>query len=75
MHEDLFAQAEMLARVDTRKPKQVNLRRAVSAAYYGVFHYLVDEACRCVFGRNLSIGRGCEDGRQECLPHLTVFPR
>lgn len=50
MHEDLFAQAEMLARVDARKPKQVNLRRAVSAAYYGVFHYLVDEACRNVFG-------------------------
>jgi hypothetical protein len=50
MHEDLFAQAEMLAQVDARKPKQVNLRRAVSAAYYGVFHYLVDEACRSIFG-------------------------
>ncbi len=50
MHEDLFAQAEMLALVDSRKPKQVNLRRAISAAYYGVFHYLVDEACRVVFG-------------------------
>ena len=50
MHGDLFAQAEMLARVDARKPKQVNLRRAVSSAYYGVFHYLVDESCRSVFG-------------------------
>jgi uncharacterized protein (UPF0332 family) len=50
MHEDLFAQAEMLAKVDARKPKQVNLRRAVSAAYYGVFHYLVEEACCIIFG-------------------------
>ncbi|MBI2805580.1 MAG: hypothetical protein HYX68_11435 [Planctomycetes bacterium] len=50
MHEDLFAQAEMLARVDIRRPKQVNLRRAVSSTYYGVFHYLVDGSCRCVFG-------------------------
>ena len=50
MHKDLFEQAEMLARVDSRKPKQVNLRRAVSSAYYGVFHYLVDESCRITFG-------------------------
>jgi hypothetical protein len=41
MHDDLFAQAEMLAKVDATKPKQVNLRRAVSSAYYAVFHYLV----------------------------------
>ncbi len=27
MHEDLFAQAEMLAKVDAKRPKQVNLRR------------------------------------------------
>src|SRR5258706_14531936 len=27
------------------KPKQVNLRRAVSSAYYAVFHFLVHEAC------------------------------
>lgn len=44
MHEDLFAQAEALAKLDARKPK---LRRAVSSAYYAVFHYLVHEAC-CV---------------------------
>jgi hypothetical protein len=50
MHEDLFAQAELLAKTDVRKPKQVNLRRAVSSAYYGLFHYLVDESCCILFG-------------------------
>ena len=33
-----------------KKPKQANLRRAVSAAYYAVFHLLVDEACRIQIG-------------------------
>ncbi len=47
MHEDLFSQAYALAKLDALKPKQANLRRAVSSAYYGVFHYLVHEAC-CV---------------------------
>lgn len=45
MFADLFDQAEQLANVDTRKPKQANLRRAISAAYYALFHYLVHEAC------------------------------
>ena len=40
MHEDLFAQAELLAKVDAKKPKQVNLRRAISASSLEV----VDEA-------------------------------
>ncbi len=47
MHEDLFSQAYALAKLDALKPKQANLRRAVSSAYYGVFHYLIHEAC-CV---------------------------
>jgi uncharacterized protein (UPF0332 family) len=38
LHDDLLAQAEHLARVDKKKPKQANLRRAVSAAYYALFH-------------------------------------
>jgi hypothetical protein len=47
VHEDLFSQAQKLAKLDAKKPKQANLRRAVSSAYYAVFHYLVHEAC-CV---------------------------
>lgn len=47
MYEDLISQAETLATLDAKKPKQASLRRAVSSAYYAVFHYLVQEAC-CV---------------------------
>ncbi len=41
---DLIEQAEHLATRDARRPKQANLRRAVSAAYYAVFHTLVQAA-------------------------------
>lgn len=50
MHRDLFHQAETLARLDALRPKQANLRRAVSSAYYAVFHFLVGEACRAQIG-------------------------
>lgn len=47
MYADLIDQARELATRDAKKPKQANLRRAVSAVYYALFHYFVDEAC-CV---------------------------
>lgn len=50
MHDDLLQQARNLALLDARKPKQANLRRAISAAYYSLFHYLVDQSCRLVLG-------------------------
>ena len=43
-HDDLLDQAQHLARRDTNRPKQANLRRAVSTAYYALFHLLVSEA-------------------------------
>jgi len=46
LHDDLLDQAELLARYDDRKPKQANLRRAVSSAYDSLFHKLVDAATR-----------------------------
>jgi uncharacterized protein (UPF0332 family) len=46
--QDLIAQAEFLARREPKRPKQASLRRAVSSAYYGLFHFLIDEACRLV---------------------------
>jgi len=50
MHDALLEQARRLATLDTRRPKQVNLRRAVSAAYYSLFHFLVDQSCRAIIG-------------------------
>jgi hypothetical protein len=43
---DLLAQARILATVDITKPKQANLRRAVSAAYYALFHLLLAACVR-----------------------------
>ena len=36
----LLEQAQFLANLDTRRPRQANLRRAVSTAYYALFHLL-----------------------------------
>ncbi len=36
--------------MDDRKPKQANLRRAVSSVYYALFHYMVQEACKAQLG-------------------------
>ena len=47
---DLLAQARLLAEKEPRRPKQASLRRAVSAAYYALFHLLVDEASRRLVG-------------------------
>jgi hypothetical protein len=44
LHDDLLEQAAHLARWDPRKPRQASLRRAVSTAYYALFHLLVREA-------------------------------
>ena len=43
MTDDLLTQARQLALIDVGKPKQTNLRRAISAVYYAVFHLFVDD--------------------------------
>jgi hypothetical protein len=47
----LFEQAEQLAKAPAAgAPRQVDLRRAVSAAYYGVFHYVSAAAADMIVG-------------------------
>lgn len=59
LHKDLLGQAHRLARHEPRRPRQASLRRAVSTAYYAVFHLLVDAAGReVVSGQNQTILRG-----------------
>ena len=41
---DLLEQASHLARREPRRPRQASLRRAVSTAYYALFHLLISEA-------------------------------
>jgi hypothetical protein len=43
LHDDLLDQAEHLASREPKKPRQASLRRAVSAAYYALFHLLSAE--------------------------------
>ncbi len=47
IYNDLIDLAGTIAELDPKRPRQANLRRAVSTAYYAVFHYLVHEVC-CV---------------------------
>lgn len=42
--EGLLEQAQHLAKREPKRPKQASLRRAISAAYYGLFHLLISEA-------------------------------
>jgi uncharacterized protein (UPF0332 family) len=51
LHADLLRHARHLANLERHRPRQASLRRAVSAAYYSMFHLLVDESTRMMFGR------------------------
>ena len=42
-HDDVLQQAFDLVDKDPVNPKQADLRRAVSSAYYAVFHFFVSE--------------------------------
>ncbi len=44
LHADLLDQARFLVRREPKRPRQTSLRRAVSAAYYALFHLLVHES-------------------------------
>jgi len=48
---DLTAQARRLAGASPKRPRDVDLRRAVSAAYYGLFHALA------LAGADLLVGK------------------
>src|SRR5579859_5592687 len=43
-HDDLLRQSLQLIHNEPRNPKQASLRRAVSTAYYALFHLLISEA-------------------------------
>jgi hypothetical protein len=49
LHNDLIEQASYLAKREPKKPRQASLRRAVSTAYYALYHLLLHEATRAMF--------------------------
>jgi uncharacterized protein (UPF0332 family) len=46
LHHDLLERARHLVNREPRRPKQASLRRAISTAYYALFHLLLDEATK-----------------------------
>ena len=60
LHGDLRHQARHLATREPKRPRQASLRRAISTAYYSVFHLLTHEATRfMVSGNNRDALRQC----------------
>lgn len=47
---DLLSQARILAKAGAKRPKQADLRRAISTAYYSLFHHLCEEVTKEFFG-------------------------
>lgn len=48
--QQLLLQARMLAKHEPQKPKQASLRRSISASYYALFHFLIEETTRQIIG-------------------------
>lgn len=48
---DLLATAEKLVEAADTRPRQADLRRAVSTAYYALFHCLCFNCANCIIGR------------------------
>ena len=46
LHGDLLEQALHLSSRERKKPKQASLRRAISSAYYALFHLLLEEGAK-----------------------------
>jgi uncharacterized protein (UPF0332 family) len=48
LHQDLLDQAADLVLKEANRPRQASLRRAISTAYYAVFHLLIFEATKTI---------------------------
>ncbi len=59
MERDIIYTARNLAVLDRRKPRQANLRRAASSAYYALFHCLAEHCADLLVG-----GAGANRSRQ-----------
>lgn len=57
LHGDLLDQARHLASRERRRPRQASLRRAISTAYYALYHLLVAEATRILIRDSSLRGR------------------
>jgi hypothetical protein len=75
--DDLLEQAYHLANRERENPKQASLRRAVTTAYYALFHLLIEEAVsnwsiarqRSILARTFDHGKM----RSVCEDHIRNF--
>ncbi|MGP0075235.1 MAG: hypothetical protein ACLPWF_25260 [Bryobacteraceae bacterium] len=74
-HDDLLAHA--LDLVHTSPPTQLSLRRAVSAAYYAVFHFLIFEATSNWGNDSLrtALGRAYDHGTMKAASERILNPK
>jgi uncharacterized protein (UPF0332 family) len=83
--EDLLEQANHLANRERQKPRQASLRRAVSTAYYALFHLLIHEATknwkraeqRPLLARGFEHGRmksACDKKQKELVDFIKSVP-
>jgi uncharacterized protein (UPF0332 family) len=83
--EHLLEQAQHLASREKKRPRQASLRRAVSTAYYALFHLLIHEATRNwkraaqrpLLARAFEHGKmksACDKKRSELRAFITSVP-
>lgn len=48
LHQDLLDQAADLVAKEVNRPRQASLRRAISTAYYAIFHLLIFESTKTI---------------------------
>jgi hypothetical protein len=73
LHADLLAQARRLVSQDPRRPRQASLRRAISTAYYALFHLLISEASAMLVSPIESIRARFADPRLRMFPVAATF--
>jgi hypothetical protein len=83
--QDLLRHARRLSRASVRRPRQADLRRAVSAAYYALFHAIAGIAADTMVGTS-QVHRGSETWRHvyrslehsfaksQCVARNTIVP-
>jgi hypothetical protein len=79
-HDDLLSQAIQLVHENPADPRQASLRRAVSSAYYAVFHMLIAESTSNWIRPDLqkALGRAFDHGvmktASKAIANSTAFP-
>jgi uncharacterized protein (UPF0332 family) len=68
--DELLAQARFLANLDPHNPIQANLRRAVSSAYYAVFHLFSSEVAAQIISSGPS---GLRERTQRAMNHNSMY--